>query len=122
MGKIVIIGDTHFGGRNNSINYHAYFEKFYADLFQYIDTHDIKCILQTGDLFDNRKSISTWSLDFFYRVFVKEVLKRDIKVYITVGNHCLFYKDSLEIHTPGLVLREYKDNFTVIDSPQDFNI
>ena len=40
--KICILGDTHFGARGDSLDFHRYFEKFYDHvLFPYIKANDI---------------------------------------------------------------------------------
>ena len=41
--KICILGDTHFGARGDSLDFHKYFEKFYRDiLFPYLKENNIK--------------------------------------------------------------------------------
>ena len=59
MTKFVILGDTHFGARNDSRKFHDYFEKFYKNtFFPYLEEHGITEIIQLGDLFDRRKFIN----------------------------------------------------------------
>ena len=51
--KIAILGDTHFGVRNDHQAFHDYFEKFYRDvLFPTLEARNIKHVIQLGDLFD----------------------------------------------------------------------
>ncbi len=57
--KIALLGDTHFGARNDNSAFHDYFEKFYTEVFfPYLKEHDILHIIQFGDLFDRRKYIN----------------------------------------------------------------
>ena len=61
--KLVILGDTHFGARGDSLDFHRYFEKFYNEVFfPYLLENDIKVVVQLGDLFDRRKFINFNSL------------------------------------------------------------
>ena len=61
--KICLLGDTHFGVRNDSKAFHAYYEKFYTEqFFPYLEEHGITTVLQLGDLFDRRKYINFLSL------------------------------------------------------------
>ena len=119
---IGVVGDLHIGARSGNKLYHEYFNLFFQDLFSWIDKNSVKEVIQLGDLFDVRKHVDTWCLDFFKKNFVEEVLKRDLKVYVIVGNHDIHFKDSLEVNTPRLVLSEWPENFVVIDTPQEFVI
>ena len=57
--KMIILGDTHFGLRGDSLNFHRYYEKFFDEVFfPFIDEHKIDIIFQLGDLFDRRKYIN----------------------------------------------------------------
>jgi thiol-disulfide isomerase/thioredoxin len=57
--KICLLGDTHFGVRNDSKAFHAYYEKFYSQVFiPYLLEHKIDTVIQLGDLFDRRKYIN----------------------------------------------------------------
>jgi len=119
MNKIAIVGDTHFGASNSSITLHDYMEKFYRDFFQYIDDNDIKTIIQLGDLFDVRKHINTWSLNFFREVFLKPVIERNLRVVVLLGNHDIYYRESLQISSVEEVLTPYQEWFTLIKEPTD---
>ena len=57
--KLVILGDTHFGARGDSLDFHKFFQKFYDEVFfPYLLENDIKIVIQLGDLFDRRKFIN----------------------------------------------------------------
>ena len=48
---------------------HEYFEKFYRDtFFPELDRLGIKTVIHLGDVFDVRKGIDYWSLDWAKRV------------------------------------------------------
>jgi DNA repair exonuclease SbcCD nuclease subunit len=115
--KVAIITDTHFGVRKGNQIFHDYFEKFYKEVFfPALDEHNIDTVVHLGDCFDVRKGIDYWSLDWAKRVFFDPLASRNIDTHIIVGNHDIFYKQSLSINSPGLNLSEYK-NVRVYDRP-----
>ncbi len=120
--KFIILGDTHFGVSNSSIYHHQVMAQFYTSLFQYIDDNKIKTILQLGDLFDVRKHVNTWTLNFFRETFLKPVIERNLHVYVLVGNHDIYYRESLTISSVREILDPFKDWFTIVDSPDDYVI
>ena len=115
--KVAIITDTHFGVRKGNQIFHDYFEKFYKEVFfPTLDEHNIDTVVHLGDCFDVRKGIDYWSLDWAKRVFFDPLAARNIDTHIVVGNHDIFYKQSLSINSPGLNLGEY-NNIRVYDTP-----
>ncbi len=115
--KVAIITDTHFGARKGNQIFHDYFEQFYKEVFfPTLDEHNIDTVVHLGDCFDVRKGIDYWSLDWAKRVFFDPLAARNIDTHIIVGNHDIFYKQSLSINSPGLNLSEY-ENVTVYDRP-----
>jgi DNA repair exonuclease SbcCD nuclease subunit len=120
--KVALITDTHFGLRKGSQIFHDYFEDFYKNVFfPKLDELGIDTVIHLGDVFDVRKGIDYWSLAWSKRVFFDELSKRNIDTHIIVGNHDIFYKTSLKIHSPGLNLTEYP-NITTYNEPQIVNI
>jgi DNA repair exonuclease SbcCD nuclease subunit len=115
--KIALLGDTHFGVRNDSMNFHRYYEKFYTEVFfPYLEQNQIKVVYQLGDLFDRRKYINFNSLAECKRYFFDELKARGIQLITLLGNHDIFWKESLAVNAQSLILGEY-DNITVIDKP-----
>ena len=106
--KIAILGDTHFGARNDLKVFHDFFQKFYEDTFiPYLVENNIKTVLQLGDLFDRRKYINFYSLDSCKRYFFDELESNNIKLHTLVGNHDIYWRESLEVNSSSLVLGEY---------------
>jgi DNA repair exonuclease SbcCD nuclease subunit len=104
--KIAIITDTHYGARKGSKHLHEYFEKFYTDIFfPSLDEYGIDTVLHMGDAFDSRKSIDYQSLEWAKRV-VFEPLKK-YKVHMITGNHDCYYKDTNNVNSPELLLKDY---------------
>ena len=120
--KVAILTDTHFGVRKGNQILHDYFEKFYRDtFFPAIDEAGIDTVIHLGDVFDVRKGIDYWSLDWAKRVFFDPLFERGITLHVIVGNHDIFYKQSLKINAPMLNLAEYT-NIVTYAEPQTANI
>lgn len=111
--KICILGDTHFGIRNDAKHFHEFYEKFYSTVFfPYLEEHDIKVVIQLGDLFDRRKYINFLSLAESRRYFFDVLKDRGIHLHALIGNHDIFWRHSLEVNSPELLLKDY-DNITL---------
>ena len=119
--KLCILGDTHFGARGDSLDFHRYFEKFYNEvLFPYLKANDIEVIFQLGDLFDRRKYINFNSLHLCRQYFFDRCEILGIKVYTLLGNHDIAYKNTLKVNSTGLLLNEY-NNVEYYDSFETIN-
>ena len=120
--KIALITDTHFGVRKGSQLFHDYFRKFYEDtFFPFLDRHNVDTVVHLGDCFDNRKTIDYWSLDWAKKHFFDVLQQKGIELHLIVGNHDIFYKESLSVNSPALNLREY-DNISLYSSPETATI
>ena len=118
--KLAIITDTHYGARKGSKHLHDYFELFYKNIFfPSLEAEGIDTIIHMGDVFDSRKSIDYYSLEWAKRV-VFEPMKK-YKVHAITGNHDCYYKNTNEINSPELLLTNY-DNITTYSSAQDIKI
>ena len=118
--RVAIITDTHYGARKGSKHLHDYFELFYKNVFfPSLEEEGIDTIIHMGDVFDSRKSIDYYSLEWAKRV-VFEPMKK-YKVHAITGNHDCYYKNTNEINSPELLLCDY-DNITTYSSAQDIKI
>jgi len=120
--KVAIITDQHFGFKKGSKLYHDYFLKFYEEtFFPTLEREGITTILDLGDTFDNRKGIDSYSLDWAKKHYFDPIRVRGIDVVSIVGNHTAYYKNTNELNTIDLLLREY-DNITVVSECQELKI
>lgn len=119
---IAVIGDTHFGASASDIHIQSYMRKFFSDFFSYIDTHQIKHVIQLGDLFDVRKHVNTLTLKFFREVFLQPVIERNLQVVVLVGNHDIYHRESVSVSSVEEVLHPFTEWFTVVNSPKDVSI
>jgi len=120
--KIALITDTHYGARGDSEGFHSFFEKFYLEqFFPYLVEHNIKEVIHLGDMFDRRKYINFVSLSRCRKYFFEPTREHGIKVHAIIGNHDTSYKNTNEINSPNLLLKEY-DNIMLTNgiapSPQ----
>ncbi len=117
--KIAIIGDTHFGVRNDS----QYFirkqkEYFTNHFFPYLEENNIDTIIHLGDLFDKRKQINYTSLAHTQDTFITPVIEKGLKLHLLVGNHDSYYKSSGELVNPRLLFGYApKDQLIIYDKP-----
>ena len=120
MTKIAIITDTHYGARKGSKHFHNYFEQFYNDIFfPSLEEHGIKTVIHMGDAFDSRKSIDYQSLEWSKRVVFEPLTK--YRVHLITGNHDCYYKNTNEVNSPALLLKDYT-NIKTYSSPKTVRI
>lgn len=120
--KVAIITDQHFGARNDSIAFLDFFQKFYDNtFFPILAEHDINTVLILGDTFDRRKYVNFYALQRAKEMFFNRLAEMNINVYMLAGNHDTYYKNTNDVNSPDLLLREYK-NIKVIDSPETITV
>jgi hypothetical protein len=115
--KVAIITDQHFGARSDSVGFLDFFEKFYDNVFfPTLDANSIDTVLILGDTFDRRKYVNFYSLQRAKEMFFDKLASRNITVHMLAGNHDTYYKNTNDVNSPDLLLREY-NNINVIDHP-----
>ena len=81
--KIGLLTDTHFGARNDNLNFNDYFYEFYEGVFfPYLQQNNIKHCIHLGDLMDRRKYVSYRILKDFRERFIQPFLTSKDKSYI----------------------------------------
>ena len=109
MMRIAVLGDTHFGIRNDSLAFHKYAEKFYEKVFfPYLKDHNIESVIQVGDLFDRRKFINFQSF-YLSKMYFFEEFYGERKLYTLLGNHDIYFKNSLDVNSIELCLEHEID-------------
>jgi len=108
--KIAIITDQHFGARKSSKFLHDYFKKFYDEVFfPYLEENGIKTVIDMGDTFDNRRSIDLWALEWAKENYYDRLRDMGITVHTIVGNHTAYYKNTNQVNSVGLLLKQYEN-------------
>lgn len=116
--KIALLGDTHFGVRNDNPFFYDYFKKFYHEwFFPCLEKNNITHIIQLGDLFDRRKYINFVTLKNAQDIFLDR-LDDKYKSWILTGNHDSYFKNTIEVNSVNLLLQQYK-NIHGIVSPYE---
>lgn len=111
-GEVALITDTHFGCSKFSELFFESQMRFYREQFiPELRERNIKTIIHLGDFYDNRSNINN-KLKLETYNFLKDDL-RDFKVFIIVGNHDIYYKNTIEVTT--LKLFELLPNVTIVD-------
>lgn len=122
MSKIILLGDTHFGARNDNAKLANRFELFYNFFFQYMQDNNIERIVQFGDLFDRRKYINFVSLGRCKEFFFNKLVDNNFHMDTFVGNHDIPYKNTLKYNSPSLILGEYSDYVNLIAEPTSLKL
>lgn len=119
--KFCILGDLHLGARNDLKLFHNYFEKLFNFLYQKLEELQIDTIIQTGDLWDKRKYVNFNTLNEARRYFFDELESRNIRLITLLGNHDLFFRESVQVNSPMLLLSNYS-NIYVCTTPVQFQL
>ena len=119
--RVAILGDTHFGARNDSPIFDNQFKKFYDEVFfPYLEQNNISHVIQLGDVFDRRKYINFNTLKSVQKYFFDR-LNHSYQTIMLVGNHDTFYKNTNNVNSLNLLLASY-NNITCIESPKELSI
>ena len=98
--NVAIIGDTHFGARNDNINFSEYFYKFYDEqFFPYLKEHNIKHCIHLGDIMDRRKYVSYRTAKEFREKFIQPFIDLGIELHVLVGNHDTYFKNTNDVNS-----------------------
>jgi len=100
--KIMVVGDLHFGARNNSqlyLNFQT--DWFLNELIPNIKKNKCDAIVLLGDVFDNRASISLPVLQKVRELFSK--LTKQTTVHCILGNHDIAYRNNKTVHSLGVL-------------------
>ena len=120
--KLAIITDQHFGARKGADYIHNYFKKFYDNVFfPYLEKNNIDTIVNMGDTFDNRRNIDIQSLEWVKVNYFDRLQQMGITVHSVIGNHDIYYKDTNDVNSVDLLLREY-NNIIVYKEPTTINL
>jgi len=109
--KLLLVTDTHLGLSQSSDLYHDVVYKLFEEIKEFCVKNKIDTIVHCGDFFDEKKSLNTKTQYVAHQI---AQLLKGIKIYIIVGNHDIYYKDSI-IPTSLDLLKNYKGITIVYD-------
>ena len=114
--KILLITDQHFGVRNDNQNFIEHYRKFYGNIvIPFLKASGIKEIINLGDTFDRRKFVNFMSLEAAKEMWFDPVKELGCKMTALIGNHDIYYKNTLRINSPDELLGGY--DIDVIHEP-----
>ncbi len=116
--KVALITDQHFGARNDAIHILDYYQKFYEQVFfPKIREEKVNAVLILGDTFDRRKYLNFNTLKRTKEMFFDPLAYMGVDVHILAGNHDTYFKNTNDVNSVDLLLKEYGATFNVIDHP-----
>ena len=120
--KVLLITDQHFGVRNDNLHFLDHYRKFYGELvIPFLKASKIDTILCLGDTFDRRKYVNFNSLDAAKEMWFDPIKDLGCHMTMLIGNHDIYYKNTLRINAPNELLGEY-DNIDILDKPVTRNV
>lgn len=97
--KVAIIGDTHWGIRNDNIHFLDTTKRFLDDVFfPEIEKHGITTIVHLGDLVDRRKHINIQTANRLRQDFLEPIKDRGLDLHMILGNHDVYYKNTNKVN------------------------
>lgn len=118
--KVLLITDQHFGVRNDNQHFINHYRKYYSKVvIPFIKAYGITEIINLGDTFDKRKSVNFMSLEAAKEMWFDPIKDIGCKMIALVGNHDIYYKNTLRINAPNELLGDY--DIDVIDKPTTRN-
>jgi len=117
--KIAIISDTHFGYKNDASFFLEESLSFFENVFfPYLKENKIRHVIHMGDLLDRRKYVNFFTLNQIHKRFASFFKDNDINVYLTIGNHDTYFKNTNAINSIKELFSFY-DNFNIIENPTE---
>ena len=120
--RIALITDTHYGARNDSPVFHAYFRRSMKWFIEALEKENIQHVIHLGDLFDRRKYLSFLTAYVCRETFLEPLEGMGIKTHIIAGNHDHYYKDTHLINSLDEILGNRYKNITIHNRPTTINI
>lgn len=114
-GKTLVFTDQHFGVKGNSPKRQVIGAKAIKCILDDIQAKGIDNIIFCGDYFHQRNALTVDTLNIAYRCL--QALARRCNVYMILGNHDLFNKNSTDVNSIN-IFRD-NNNIHVIDKAEE---
>lgn len=119
--NLIIIGDTHFGIRNNSMTWLKHQVDAFEEILRYIEEsmldYDKTIVVHMGDLFDSRSAINPMVykkvnllLHKLNSILGTRILNHKGRAYFIGGNHDYYYPWASKQNTSGINMLPEYDN------------
>ena len=120
--KIALLTDTHFGARNDSLLFLDFFRKFYENIFfPTLKERGITDVIHLGDVVDRRKFINFKTLNSMKEILFHPLEEMGINTKIIVGNHDIYYKNTLKVNSMEELTRGM-NNVSVYSDPCEVSL
>lgn len=120
--KVPFLNDLHFGARNGREVFEVALEQFLEDqFFPYVDANNIKTVIIPGDVFEERSAIKVRHLSHAKERLFDKLEQRGILTLVSLGNHDLHYKNTLNPNSLKPILERYKF-VKLIDTPTPLKV
>ena len=122
MHENCLITDTHFGARNDSLLFLDFFRKFYENIFfPTLKERGITDVIHLGDVVDRRKFINFKTLNSMKEILFHPLEEMGINTKIIVGNHDIYYKNTLKVNSMEELTRGM-NNVSVYSDPCEVSL
>lgn len=113
LSKIAVFGDIHYGMKNNSREHNDNCEKFIKWFIEESKKENIKTCIFLGDYHHVRSAVNVSTLNYSVSglKFLNDYFDQ---TYFIIGNHDMFYRDKMEIHSIPYI--DQYPKITTIDS------
>ena len=98
--KKLLVTDSHLGINKASDLYHDIVYSLFKEIQQVCIKENIWHIIHLGDFFHDRKVLNTKTQSVAHRI--AKLFDQDFLMYLVLGNHDVYYKDSLKPTTAEL--------------------
>ena len=117
--RVVLITDTHFGVRGDSLTFLDNSQKFFENVFfPYIDKENITTIIHLGDLVDRRKYININTANRMRSMFIDKISEKNIDYHQILGNHDCYFKNTNSINA----VKELYGDIKIYDTSTEIEI
>lgn len=119
--RIAIISDIHFGVNYGRGDFEKYQREYFKEFWGEIEKRNIKTLFFLGDFFHSRKMVNFDTLKMAYELWLDPIQKLDVKTYMLLGNHDVFYKNTNELNALQLISKGC-ENVEIITSPKQVKV
>lgn len=113
MGKVALVSDLHFGTHSDDKKFQDSQFAFMEQMVNDCRDRVIEKIFVLGDLFDTRHVVNVLTINRVIDFFKRH--EGEVIWYIILGNHDLYYKNSIEVSS--MVVLDRITNVNIIDKP-----
>jgi DNA repair exonuclease SbcCD nuclease subunit len=116
--KLAIYTDIHFGAKSNDEVHLKDCSEFIDYVIDEVKKNNCDTIIFMGDWWENRHALNVMTINYALQN-ISKLNELNIPIYMIVGNHDLFFRNSRNMHS--LELFRNFSNITIVDEPLSIN-